>query len=469
MTDLERQLLSGREYSGLCKIDGPLVFMKNTHPIGYGELVELIDRDGNIRTGQVLDTSDEVVCVQVFEGTSGLDLPSTKLHFLGNPITLGVSEKMLGRVMTGLGRMRDGSAPPAATKEMDINGVPINPTAREYPRDFIQTGVSAIDAMMTLIQGQKLPIFSANGLPHNQLAAQIARQAKVRGDSSDFAIVFAAMGVKYDVANYFIDNFERTGVLSNVALFLSLASDPSLERIVTPRTALTLAEHLAFDLGKQVLVIMTDMTNYCEALREIATLRGEIPSRKGYPGYLYSNLSEIYERSGKIQGRSGSITQLPILSMPNDDIGHPIPDLTGYITEGQIVFSRELNAKGIYPPIDVLPSLSRLMKDGIGEGMTRPDHPHLANQLFASYSHVKDVRNLASVIGEEELTELDKKYLAFGNFFERKFLNQKINEDRSIEATLDLMWKALALLPREELKRLTDDELDEFYEAVEQE
>jgi V/A-type H+-transporting ATPase subunit B len=344
-----------------------------------------------------------------------------------------------------------------------VNGEPINPTAREYPRDFIQTGMSVIDGMTTLIQGQKLPIFSGNGLDHNQLAAQIARQAKVRGSEGDFCIVFAAMGVKYDVARFFIDSFEETGVLDNVALFLSLADDPSIERTITPKTALTLAEHLAFDKGKQVLVIMTDMTNYCESLREIGTMRGEIPSRKGYPGYLYSNLAEIYERSGKISGRSGSITQLPILSMPNDDISHPVPDLTGYITEGQIVFERGMQARGIYPPINCLPSLSRLMKDGIGEGMTRDDHPHLANQLFASYSHVKDVQNLASVIGEEELTTLDQQYLEFGNFFEKRFVNQRFDEDRSIEQTLDLGWEALGKLPSEELQRLTDEEIAEHY------
>ncbi|MFA7125548.1 MAG: V-type ATP synthase subunit B, partial [Sphaerochaetaceae bacterium] len=395
LTGLDRVLLSGREYVGADKIDGPLVFMRNTHPIGYGELVECIDQYGKVRTGQVLDTSDEVVVVQLFEGTSGLTLPGTKMRFIGEPLTLDVSEQMLGRVLNGLGKSRDGAMLPRGEGHRDVNGLPINPTSREYPRDFIQSGISVLDGLTTLIQGQKLPIFSGNGLPHNQLAAQIARQAKVRGADQEFAIVFAAMGVKYDVARFFIDSFEESGVLSNVALFLSLADDPSIERIITPRSALTLAEHLAFEKGKHVLVIMTDMTNYCESLREISTLRGEIPSRKGYPGYLYSNLAELYERSGKIAGRDGSITQLPILTMPNDDIGHPIPDLTGYITEGQIVFDREMHARGIYPPINGLPSLSRLMKDGIGEGMTRSDHPHLANQLFASYSHVKDVRNLA--------------------------------------------------------------------------
>lgn len=459
------ELLKGREYIGASRIDGSLVYMRKTHPVGYNELVEIKDSQGRIRTGQVLDTSSDAVCVQVFEGTDGLDLPETRMHFLGEPLTLGVSEGMLGRVMDGLGRSRDKATLPSAFDERDVNGSPINPTAREYPRDFIQTGISAIDGMTTLIQGQKLPIFSGNGLEHNQLASQIVRQAKVRGGESDFAIVFAAMGVKYDVANYFIRSFEETGVLDNVAMFLSLADDPSLERTITPKTALTLAEHLAFDLDKQVLVIMTDMTNYCEALREISTMRGEIPSRKGYPGYLYSNLAEIYERSGKIEGKKGSITQLPILTMPNDDISHPIPDLTGYITEGQIVFDRDMHTRGIYPPINVLPSLSRLMKDGIGKGMTREDHPHLSNQLFASYSHVKDVRNLASVIGEEELTDTDHRYMEFGTFFEKNFVGQKYSEERSIEETLELGWKALSILPPEELQRVTEEELEEHYKG----
>lgn len=463
----DRRLLAGREYRGASRIDGPLVYMKNTHPVGYGELVEIVGPDGSRRSGQVLDTSDEVVCVQVFEGTTGLTLPGTGMHFMGEPLTLPVSEGMLGRVMNGLGKSRDGSPIPQGAFDRDVNGEPINPTARVYPRDFIQTGISVIDGMTTLIQGQKLPIFSGNGMEHNQLAAQIVKQAKVRGGDSDFAIVFAAMGIKYDVARYFIDSFEESGVIGNVALFLSLADDPSIERTITPRTALTLAEYLAFDKGKQVLVIMTDMTNYCESLREISTLRGEIPSRKGYPGYLYSNLAELYERSGKITGCKGSITQLPILSMPNDDISHPIPDLTGYITEGQIVFDRSMHSRDLYPPINPLPSLSRLMKDGIGEGMTREDHPHLSNQLFASYSHVQEVRNLASVIGEEELTAIDKQYIKFGNYFEKHFIGQGFDEDRSIEETLDIGWKALGFLPAEELQRLSEDEIEEHWVEAE--
>jgi len=461
--ETQKRLLAGREYIGVDRIDGPLVFLKHTHPVSYRELVECVDHEGHTRLGMVLDTSDTAVVAQIFEGTSGLTMPDTRMRFRGEPLSLGVSTKMLGRVMNGLGMPIDGGPAPVPEEEYDVNGKPINPTAREYPRDFIQTGISVIDGMNNLIRGQKLPIFSGNGLPHNELAAQIARQAKIKGGKTNFAVVFAAMGVKHDVARFFTDSFESTGVLENVALFLSLADDPSIERIITPRTALTLAEHLAFNKGMHVLVIMTDMANYCESLREISTIRGEIPSRKGYPGYLYSDLAEIYERSGMLKGLPGSITQLPILTMPNDDISHPIPDLSGYITEGQIVFEREMHGRGIYPPVAGLPSLSRLMKDGIGEGMTRDDHPHLASQLFAAYSYVKDVRNLASVIGEEELTPLDKQYLEFGESFERQFVSQSKNEDRSIEETLDLGWKALSLLPAEELHRVTDEELEKYY------
>lgn len=463
MSDAEKSLLAGREYIGADKIDGPLLFIRKTHPVGYRELVECHDRQGNPRLGMVLDTSDDTVVVQVFEGTSGLTLPQTTVRFMGEPLTIPVSESMLGRVFDGLGRPKDGGPPAVGEVERDVNGTAVNPTAREYPRDFIQTGISVIDGMNTLIRGQKLPIFSGNGLPHNELAAQITRQAKIRGGETDFAIVFAAMGVKNDVARFFVDSFESSGVLENVALFLSLADDPSIERIITPRSALTLAEHLAFDKGMHVLVILTDMANYCESLREISTLRGEIPSRKGYPGYLYSDLAEIYERSGMVKGLPGSITQLPILTMPNDDISHPIPDLTGYITEGQIVFERDMHGRGLFPPVAGLPSLSRLMKDGIGKGMTRDDHPHLASQLFAAYSYVKDVRNLASVIGEEELTPLDHQYLEFGETFEKTFVNQGRNEDRTIEETLELGWKALSLLPVEELHRVTDEEIETYY------
>ena len=458
-----KELLKAKEYIGLEKIEGPLIFISNTHPIGYNEIIECIDPDGHIRPGMVLETSTEVVVAQIFEGTSGLTIPDTKVRFQGEPLKIPVSKKMLGRVFNGLGKPIDGGPPEKGEEELSVNGMPINPTSRKYPRDFIQTGISAIDGMNTLIRGQKLPIFSGNGLPHNELAAQIARQAKIRGTQTEFAVVFAAMGVKHDVARYFIRSFEETGVLENVALFLSLADDPSIERLVTPRTALTLAEYLAFYENMHVLVIMTDMTNYCESLREISTIRGEIPSRKGYPGYLYSDLAEIYERSGMVKDSEGSITLLPILTMPNDDISHPIPDLTGYITEGQIVFEREMYARDIYPPIAGLPSLSRLMKDGIGKGMTREDHPHLASQLFAAYSYVKDVRNLASVIGEEELTPLDHTYLEFGEAFERKFISQTIDEDRSIERTLDLGWEVLRILPPDELHRITEEEIEKYY------
>jgi V/A-type H+/Na+-transporting ATPase subunit B len=460
---LRQQLLPGREYRGVDRIDGPLVFIKNTHPVGYRELVECVDSKGKTRLGMVLDTSAREVVVQVFEGTSGLNMPNTRVRFRGKPLALRVTKGMLGRVFNGLGRPIDGGPEPIGDEELDVNGRPINPTAREYPRDFIQTGISVIDGMNTLIRGQKLPIFSGNGLPHNELAAQIARQSKIRGGETNFAVVFAAMGVKHDVARYFIRSFEETGVLENVALFLSLADDPSIERLITPRSALTLAEHLAFNENMHVLVILTDMANYCESLREISTIRGEIPSRKGYPGYLYSDLAELYERSGMLTGKNGSITQLPILTMPNDDISHPIPDLTGYITEGQIVFEREMHGRNIYPPVAGLPSLSRLMKDGIGEGMTREDHPHLASQLFAAYSYVKDVRNLASVIGEEELTPLDHQYLDFGETFERKFVSQRQNEERTIEETMDLGWEALRTLPAEELHRVTEEEIDDYY------
>jgi len=460
---INASLLAGREYRGVDQIDGPLVIVKKTHPVGYRELVECVDPQGKVRLGMVLDTSYEAVVVQVFQGTSGLSLPGTNVRFRGEPLQLGVSKEMLGRVFNGLGTPRDGGPLPVKDKEYDVNGRPINPTSRAYPRDFIQTGISVIDGMNTLIRGQKLPIFSGNGLPHNELAAQIARQAKIQGEDSSFAVVFAAMGVKNDVAQYFIRSFEESGVLDQVALFLSLADDPSIERIITPRTALTLAEHLAFDCDMHVLVIMTDMSNYCESLREISTIRGEIPSRKGYPGYLYSDLAELYERAGMIKGCSGSITQIPILTMPNDDISHPIPDLSGYITEGQIVFEREMHGRNIYPPVAGLPSLSRLMKDGIGRGMTREDHPHLASQLFACYSYVKEVRNLASVIGEEELTPLDKQYMEFGEAFEREFVNQGKQENRSIQDTLDLGWKVLRLLPSEELHRVTDEEIEEYY------
>jgi V/A-type H+-transporting ATPase subunit B len=450
-------------YVGTRRIDGPLVVVHKPHDVGFDEIVEIQDPQGNFRLGRVLDVGEREAVVQVLEGTSGLSNQATRVRFLGKTLELPVSADMLGRVFDGLGRPLDGGPMPLSAALRDINGAPINPYSRQYPREFIQTGVSAIDGMNSLVRGQKLPIFSGSGMPHDRLAAQIVRQATLLGEQTQFSIVFAAMGVKYDVAQYFTRTFEQSGVLANVALFLSLASAPSIERLLTPRSALTLAEHLAFDLGRHVLVLMTDMTNYCESLREIGTARGEIPGRKGYPGYLYSDLAEIYERAGRIRGSDGSITQMAILTMPSDDISHPVPDLTGYITEGQIVLERELFQRGVYPPIAGLPSLSRLMKDGIGEGYTRADHGPLASQLFAAYSYVKQVRGLAAVIGEEELSVLDKQYLEFGNTFEMKFLGQGEYENRSIDETLDLGWKVLSLLPRSELHRLSEALLDAHY------
>jgi V/A-type H+-transporting ATPase subunit B len=453
----------GREYIGLAEINGPLVFVENVRGAGYNELVEIVQPDGNLRHGLILEASDAATVVQVFEGTAGLSLSETRVRFKGKPLEVGVTKDLLGRVLDGAGRPLDGLPAPIPDDKRDVNGLPINPTARDYPRKFIQTGLSAIDGMNTLIRGQKLPIFSGSGLPHNEIAAQIARQAKIIGEDVGFAVVFAAMGIKYDVARFFMESFSQSGVLENVVLFLNLADDPTIERLVTPRTALSVAEFLAFEQNMHVLVLLTDMANYCEALREVSTARSEIPSRKGYPGYLYSDLASIYERAGMIRGLPGSITQMPILTMPNDDITHPVPDLSGYITEGQIVLERELHQKGVYPPIAGLPSLSRLMKDGIGEGMTREDHAHIASQLFAAYSHVKEVRALASVIGEEELGPLDHKYLEFGEAFEHRFLAQQQYEDRSIHQTLDLGWEVVSILPEEELTRITEEELDKYY------
>lgn len=459
--------MRGVEYRGVTSVDGPIIVVRRTANVFYGETVCVRDRNGDKRTGRVVDVSDKAVVVQIFGSTTGLDLDAATYEFLDTPLELRVSEGLLGRIFNGLGEPIDGYPEIISSDKVNVNGNPINPYARVYPRDFIQTGVSAIDGMNSLVRGQKLPIFSGNGLPHNRLAAQIIRQAKLRGSSEPFVMVFAGMGIKYDVARFFIDTFESSGVLSNVVMFLSLADAPSIERTITPRCALTAAEYLAFNKGMHVLVVMTDMTNYCEALREISTTRGEVPGRKGYPGYLYSDLAELYERAGKIKGSSGSITQIPILTMPNDDISHPIPDLTGYITEGQIVLDREMSQKGMYPPVAGLPSLSRLMKDGIGvaksgQVMTREDHANVSSQLFASYSKVKSVRNLAAIIGEEELSALDREYLKFGERFENEFLSQGETEDRSIEQTLDLGWKILATLPREELYRIKDEFIDKY-------
>ena len=459
----ERNLKEGREYIGIASVSGPLIAIQGVHNVGYNELAEVIDPTGHVRLGTILESSEHAAVIQVFEGTSGLSIPETRVRFKGEPLHFGAGAEILGRVFNGLGQPIDDGPAPLAEKRMDVNGLPINPTAREYPKKFIQTGISAIDGMNTLVRGQKLPVFSGTGLPHNKLVAQITRQAKLVGEDTQFAVVFAAMGIKHDVARYFIRNFEESGVLEKVVMFLNLADDPSVERLVTPRTALTAAEFLAFDMNMHVLVILTDMTNYCESLREISTIREEVPSRKGYPGYLYSDLSIIYERAGMVKGIEGSITQMPILTMPNDDISHPVPDLSGYITEGQIVLERELDQRNIYPPIAGLPSLSRLMKDGIGPGMTREDHAHVASQLFAAYSHVKDVRALAAVIGEEELTPLDKIYLGFGERFEREFLAQGEYEDRSIEETLDIGWKVISTLPKEELYRISEEEISKYY------
>lgn len=454
--------MKGVEYSGLNSVDGPIVAVKRTENSFYGEVVCVRDKFGEKRTGRIIDLNEEEAVVQIFGSTTGLDLENTTVEFLREPMELRVGKGLLGRIFNGLGKPVDGFPEIISDKKVNVNGNPINPYARVYPRDFIQTGISSIDGMNTLIRGQKLPIFSGNGLPHNKLAAQIIRQAKILNSDEDFVMVFAGMGIKYDVAQFFKHTFEESGVLSKVVMFQSLADAPSIERIITPRCALTAAEYLAYECNMHVLVVMTDMTNYCEALREISTTRGEVPGRKGYPGYLYSDLAELYERAGKVQGATGSITQIPILSMPNDDISHPIPDLTGYITEGQIVLDREMSQKGMYPPVSGLPSLSRLMKDGIGKGMTREDHASVSSQLFASYSKVKSIRNLASIVGEEELSELDRKYLKFGEELEGKFFTQGEFENRSIDETLDLGWKILSILPREELYRIKDEFIDKY-------
>ncbi|MBQ5400651.1 MAG: V-type ATP synthase subunit B [Treponema sp.] len=454
--------MKGIEYTGLESVDGPIVVVRRTPDSFYDEVVYVRDRSGEKRTGRIIDINEETAVVQIFGSTTGLDLDSTSVEFLDEPMELRVGRGLLGRIFNGLGKPIDGYPDIVSSRKVNVNGNPINPYARVYPKDFIQTGISSIDGMNTLIRGQKLPIFSGNGLPHNRLAAQIIRQAKILNSDEDFVMVFAGMGIKYDVAQFFKNTFEQSGVLSRVVMFQSLADAPSIERIITPRCALTAAEYLAFECDMHVLVVMTDMTNYCEALREISTTRGEVPGRKGYPGYLYSNLAELYERAGKIEGSRGSITQIPILTMPNDDISHPIPDLTGYITEGQIVLDREMSQKGMYPPVSALPSLSRLMKDGIGAGMTREDHSSVASQLFASYSKVKSIRNLAAIIGEEEVSPLDKLYLKFGRELEERFFTQGEYENRSIDETLDLGWKILSILPREELYRIKDEYIDRY-------
>ena len=447
---------------------GPLIFVEATEGIKYGEIAEVRlgisgSRDKEeIRTGRVLEVVGDKVLVQLFEGSSGLNLNESRIKFLGKGIELGVSSDLLGRVFDGMGKPIDGGPNIIAEEKLDINGEPINPAARNYPNEFIQTGISAIDGMNTLVRGQKLPIFSGSGLPHNELAVQITRQAKVLGKEEKFAVVFAAMGITFEEADYFITDLKKTGAIERAVLFINLANDPAIERLATPRIALTAAEYLAFRKSMHVLVILTDMTNYGEALREVSAARKEIPARRGYPGYMYTDLSTIYERAGRIKGKKGSITQIPILSMPEDDKTHPIPDLTGYITEGQIILSRELYHKGVYPPIDVLPSLSRLKEKGIGEGKTREDHGDVTSQLFASYARGKEVKELAVILGEAALSEIDKLFAKFADVYENEFVRQEEYEDRSIENTLDLAWQLLKALPRAELKRLKDEMIKKY-------
>ncbi|MGN0481649.1 MAG: V-type ATP synthase subunit B [Lachnospiraceae bacterium] len=456
------------EYLGLSEINGPLIALEGVRNASFDEIVEITVDKKEKRLGRIIEVYEDKAVIQVFQGSEGMSLNNSHTRLTGHPMEIGLSTELLGRTLNGLGQPIDGLGPVNAEKFADVNGKPLNPVTREYPRNYIRTGISAIDGLTTLIRGQKLPIFSGNGLPHDQLAAQIVRQASLGDDSNEnFAIVFGAMGVKHDVAEFFKRTFEESGVLSHVCMFLNLANDPVVERLITPKVALTAAEYLAFEKGMHILVILTDMTSFAEAMREVSSSRGEIPSRKGYPGYLYSELATIYERAGIVAGSSGSVTQIPILTMPNDDITHPIPDLTGYITEGQIVLDRSLHGQAVYPPINVLPSLSRLMKDGIGEGYTRKDHQDIANQLFSSYAKVGEARALASVIGEDELSPLDKSYLKFGEAFEKEFVGQDKNENRSIEETLDIGWKLLKIIPRSELDRINTKILDEFYPAEE--
>ncbi len=457
---------SGREYLGLKCITGPLLVVEGVRGVGFDESVEVTAPDGSRQQGRVLAVGRDEAVIELFGETVGLSLQKTRVRFTGSPLTVPVSTDLLGRILNGMGQPLDGGPLPVGEASRNINGQPINPTARTYPQEFIQTGISAIDGMNTLVRGQKLPIFAMSGLPHHELAAQIVRQARILGEEEGagerFAIVFAAMGVQHDVANLFRQSFEASGVLNNVVMFLNLADDPAIERLITPRLALTVAEFLAFDRDHHVLAILTDMTNYCEALREVASSKGEIPSRKGYPGYLYSDLASIYERAGKIEGSKGSITQLPMLTMPNDDITHPIPDLTGYITEGQIVLDRGLHQRGIYPPIQVLPSLSRLMSDGIGEGRTREDHGHVSSQLYAAYDHARRLQALAAIIGEDSLSKGDRQVLNFGRAFEERFINQGLEENRSITQTLDLAWQVLKELPKSDLTRVTEEEIEKY-------
>ncbi|MFZ8824511.1 MAG: V-type ATP synthase subunit B [Desulfurococcales archaeon] len=457
------QVSQYREYETIKEIRGPLIIVEKASGVAFDELVEIEMPSGDKRSGRVLEVGMGYAVVQVFEGTTGISTRGTKVRFLGKTMEASVSETMLGRIFDGLGRPLDGGPPVLAEERRDINGSPINPASRAYPEDFIQTGISAIDGMNTLVRGQKLPIFSGGGLPHNMLAAQIARQATVRGEREEFAVVFAAMGIKYDEALFFRKFFEETGAIKRVAMFINLADEPAMVRLITPRMALTLAEYLAFERDMHVLVILTDMTSYCEALREISSAREEVPGRQGYPGYMYSDLASIYERAGRAIGKKGSITQMPILTMPADDITHPIPDLTGYITEGQIVLDRGLYNRGIYPPVNVLMSLSRLMKEGIGPGKTREDHGDVSNQLYASYSRGQELRSLAIIVGEESLSETDRKYLRFADAFERRFLSQGFYENRSIEETLDIGWEVLSIIPESELTNIKDVYIEKYH------
>ncbi|MGB5822565.1 MAG: V-type ATP synthase subunit B [Proteocatella sp.] len=458
--------MAQREYLKLERVKGDLIVLEGVQGVAYGEILEITIDEKTKRTGKVVTVDGDKIIAQVFQGTQGISTTNSSVKFAGKPLEIPMSKDILGRTFNGIGQPSDGAGPIYSNKKYNVNGRPMNPVAREYPRNYLETGISAIDCLMTLIRGQKLPIFSGNGLSHNELAAQIVRQASVRGeDKENFAVVFAAMGIKHDDADFFRKSFEGSGVIQRVAMFVNLADDPVIERITTPRCALTAAEYLAYEEGMHVLVILTDMTSYAEALREISSAREEVPSRKGYPGYLYSDLATIYERAGMIRSKSGSITLLPILTMPNDDITHPIPDLSGYITEGQIVLSRDLQQKNIYPPINVLPSLSRLMKDGIGEGFTREDHDEVASQLFSSYSRVQDVRSLAQIIGEDDISEIDRKFLAFGIGFEKQFLGQKTDEKRTIEETLDIAWDILGILPTEELERLSPVMIEKYYKG----
>ncbi|TDO87792.1 V/A-type H+-transporting ATPase subunit B [Halanaerobium saccharolyticum] len=452
-----------KEYTGLANINGPLIVIENVDDVAYDEMVEITAPDGEVRKGRVLQVSSNKAVVQVFEGSTGLNINESRVKFLKEPMKVALSKDILGRVFNGVGEAADDGGQIYSENKYDINSKPMNPYSRQYPRNYIQTGVSAVDGLMTLIRGQKLPIFSGNGLPHNQLAAQITRQAKLGKDDEKFAVVFVAMGIKHDESRYFIKSFEESGVLQNVVMYVNLADDPSVERIIAPRVALTAAEYLAFEENMHILVVMTDMTSYSEALRELSSRRGEVPGRKGYPGYLYSDLASLYERAGMIKGREGSITQIPILTMPNDDITHPIPDLTGYITEGQIVLKRDLFQRDVYPPINILPSLSRLMKDGVGAEYTREDHSDISSQLYAAYSHVNEVKSLASVIGEDELSKIDQKYLEFGEKFENKFLKQDKFNSRDIEETLSLAWDLISELPEHELDRLSEKMIDKYY------